>query len=178
MVAYHDTEWGVPCFDDKILFEYFVLDTFQAGLSWQIVLNKRAGFARAFANFDPVQVAAFTQSDWDRLRNDAGIIRNRAKIAACTRNAQAFLAVQREYGQFAKFLWGFVNGTPIQNHWREDRDIPAATPLSDNVSQELKARGFSFCGTTIVYAFLQAAGLVNDHVEMCFRHQEVAQLRR
>ena len=173
MLAYHDTEWGVPVRDDRKLFEFIVLDSMQAGLSWRIILHKREGMRAAFAGFDPGVVATFTEDDVERLAADPGIIRNRPKIRATITNAQAFLAIQAESGSFARYLWGFVDDKPVMNRFAVEADIPASTPLSDRVSQDLKARGFKFAGTTITYAFMQGAGLVNDHVTSCFRHAEL-----
>ncbi len=175
MVAYHDIEWGVPQQDDRILFEYIVLDTFQAGLSWAIMINKREGFRRAFVGFDPVKVAQYDDRDIASLVADVTIVRNRQKIAATVGNARAFLAVQKEFGSFAEYLWRFVDNTSVQHNFADESEVPASTELSDLVSKDLKRRGFKFVGTTIVYAFLQAAGLVNDHVVSCFRYAEVQQ---
>ena len=176
MIAYHDTEWGVPQRDDKILFEYIVLDTFQAGLSWQIALNKRAGFKKAFKNFDPKKIAKMTSVDVERLLQDSHIIRNRLKIAGTIKNAKAFLAIQKEFGSFAKYLWAFVKNKTIQNKHTRSSTIGASSKLSDAISKDLKKRGFTFVGTTIIYAFMQGAGLVNDHLISCFRYKEVQML--
>jgi len=178
MVKYHDEEWGVPCRDDQKLFEYIVLDTFQAGLSWAIVLNKREGFRNAFANFDPAKIATFDESDVERLMNDASIIRNRLKILATITNAKQCLEIQTEFGSLADYLWQFVGNRPITNQHQAESEIPATSPESDAMSKELKKRGFKFCGSTICYAFMQAAGLVNDHLVSCFRHSEVQQYGR
>jgi DNA-3-methyladenine glycosylase I len=175
MVKYHDTEWGVPCRDDQKLFEYIVLDTFQAGLSWAIVLNKREGFRAAFDNFDPEKISRYALERITKLENNAGIIRNKAKISATITNARRFLEVQKEFGSFANYLWRFVDGKPVVNRHRKDTDIGAISPESDAMSADMKKRGFKFCGSTICYAFMQAAGLVNDHLVTCFRHQEVQQ---
>ncbi|OGD61649.1 DNA-3-methyladenine glycosylase [Candidatus Berkelbacteria bacterium RIFCSPLOWO2_01_FULL_50_28] len=175
MVKYHDEEWGVPCHDDRKLFEYIVLDTFQAGLSWAIVLNKRENFRKAFDNFDPNKIANYGFKPVQELESDAGIIRNKLKIRATVTNAQAFLAVQKEFGSFDKYIWGFVNGKPIVNHHQKDSDIGATSPQSDEMSIDLKRRGFKFVGSTICYAFMQGAGLVNDHIINCFRHEAVIQ---
>jgi DNA-3-methyladenine glycosylase I len=177
MVAYHDEEWGVPLHDDRRLFEFLVLDAFQAGLSWRIVLHKRQAFERAFHRFDPKKVARYGDTDYGRLVNDAGIVRNRAKIIATIGNAQRFLDVQREFGSFDRYVWGFVDGRPVVNRHASIADIPARTALSDSVSKDLTKRGFRFVGSTITYAFLQAAGLVNDHVTRCFRYNELRGLR-
>ena len=177
-VAYHDTEWGVPVRDDRVLFEFLLLEGAQAGLSWITVLRKRENYRRAFAGFDAQRVAAFGEADAARLLADAGIIRNRAKVAAAVTNAQCFLAVQAEYGSFADYLWGFVDGRPIQHTRRTVADIPATTPQSDALSKDLKRRGFKFVGSTIMYAHMQATGMVNDHITTCFRHAEVQALAR
>ena len=165
----------MPCHDDRKLFEYIVLDTFQAGLSWAIVLNKRENFRKAFDNFDPNKIANYGFKPVQELESDAGIIRNKLKIRATVTNAQAFLAVQKEFGSFDKYIWGFVNGKPIVNHHQKDSDIGATSPQSDEMSIDLKRRGFKFVGSTICYAFMQGAGLVNDHIINCFRHEAVIQ---
>jgi DNA-3-methyladenine glycosylase I len=175
-VAYHDEEWGVPLRDDRGQFEFLVLESAQAGLSWSTVLNKRAGYRRAFAGFDPEKVARFNTRSVERLVNDAGIIRNRAKIEAAVANARAFLRVREAYGSFSDYLWGFVDGRPVVNRWKRREQLPASTPLSDTVSGDLKSRGFRFLGSTTVYAHLQATGLVNDHTLDCFRHAECVAL--
>lgn len=173
MTRYHDTEWGVPVHDDRTLFEYLVLDAFQAGLSWAVVLNKRERFRRAFAGFAPERVARFNRRSVARLLADSGIVRNRLKILATIDNAKAFLAVQDAEGSFDVFVWRFVDGRPRHNAWRTQRQLPARTRQSDEMSRALKARGFRFVGSTICYAFMQAAGMVNDHLVRCFRHDEV-----
>ncbi len=175
MIDYHDTEWGVPVVDDHKLFEYMVLDTFQAGLSWLIILKKREFLRNAFLNFNPTRVANFSDKEISLLLKNPNIIRNRLKIEGTIINAQRFLEVSKRYGSFAKFIWGFVDGKPIVNHWKELKDIPAKTELSDKISKELKSLGFKFVGSTIIYAFLQAAGIVNDHLVSCFRYQELTQ---
>lgn len=169
-LTYHDEEWGVPVHDDRVIFEFLVLESFQAGLSWEIVLNKRDAFERAFAGFDPVKVAKFSERDIIRLKNDAGIIRNEAKIRAAINNAKLFLGVQREFGTFDAYLQGFVGGKRIVNRWRTMREVPATTPVSDAIAKDLKRRGFKFLGSTVVYAHLQATGVVDDHLVSCFRH--------
>jgi DNA-3-methyladenine glycosylase I len=171
-LAYHDCEWGYPVRGDAGQFEFLVLESAQAGLSWSTVLHKRAGYRRAFAGFDPEKVARFNRRSVERLVHDPAIIRNRLKIASAIGNARAFLAVRDEFGSFSDYLWGFVDGRPIVNRWREMRQVPASTPLSDRISKDLRARGFKFVGSTIVYAHLQATGLVNDHLVACFRHAE------
>lgn len=175
MVIYHDTEWGVPIRDDRRQFEFLVLESAQAGLSWSTVLRKREGYRRAFAQFDPAQVARFTAARVEKLLADASIIRNRAKIEATIGNARAFLAVQSEFGSFSDYLWGFVDGRPVAKRRRSAAAIPATTPLSDRIAVDLKQRGFKFLGSTVLYAHLQATGLVNDHLVGCFRHSEVAE---
>jgi DNA-3-methyladenine glycosylase I len=173
MVAYHDEEWGVPLHDDRRLFEYIVLDAFQAGLSWAVVLNKREGFRRAFADFDPAQVARFTERDVERLVADPSIVRNRLKIQAAIGNANAFLRLQERHGSFDAYIWQFVGGRSKVNRWRTLKQLPARTAESDAMSEALKAQGFKFVGSTICYAFMQAAGMVNDHVVGCYRWGEV-----
>ena len=173
MLDYHDTEWGVPVHDDQKLFEHLVLDAFQAGVSWAIVLNKRENFRRAFRGFEPKRVAAFTALDVERLLGDAGIIRNRQKIEAAVHNARRFLEIRQECGSFDRYIWGFVGGKTIRNKHRTMADLPAKSPESEAMSKDLKSRGFKFTGPTICYAFMQAAGLVNDHVVGCFRHRQV-----
>ena len=175
-LAYHDREWGVPVRADRRLFEFLVLEGAQAGLSWSTILARRGGYRAAFAAFDPAQVARFTPSRVTRLLRDPGIIRHRGKIESAIRNAQAFLAVQREHGSFAAYLWSFVDGRPLQNRWRLPRHVPAETPVSVALSRDLKRRGFTFVGPTICYAFMQATGLVNDHLVSCFRYTEVKRL--
>jgi DNA-3-methyladenine glycosylase I len=170
--AYHDEEWGCPVTDDRGQFEFLVLESAQAGLSWSTVLHKRDGYRRAFAGFDPERVARFNRRSVERLVGDAGIIRNRLKIEAAIGNARAFLELQARHGSFSAWLWDFVDGRPVVNHWREMCQVPATTALSDRISKALKARGFRFVGSTIVYAHLQATGLVNDHLVSCYRHAE------
>jgi DNA-3-methyladenine glycosylase I len=169
MVAYHDEEWGVPCHDDRTLFERLLLESFQAGLSWRTILHKRDNFRRAFAGFDPVAVAAFGADDVARLMGDAGIVRNRAKIEAAIRNARGVLAVQSEFGSFDRYLWSFVGDRPARARPVTLDDVPARTAESDAMSRDLKKRGFGFVGSTICYAFMQSAGLVDDHLAGCFR---------
>jgi len=171
--AYHDQEWGLPIHDDHMLFEFLILETFQAGLSWKTILYKRQNFRKAFANFDIKKVAAFTEKDVQRLLADAGIIRNNLKIRAAITNAQSFLKVVTEFGSFDRYIWGFVNYKPVDNKWQKMSQIPAKTPLSDKISADLKKRGFKFVGSTVVYAHMQATGMVNDHTTDCFRYKEV-----
>ncbi len=175
-VAYHDEEWGVPLHDDRALFEFLVLEGAQAGLSWITILRKRDAYRAAFAGFDPGEVARFEDDDVERLMNDPGIVRNRLKIGSAIRNARAFLDVVEEAGRFDRFLWSFVDHVPIDGRRRAADEIPSATPLSRTMSAELKKRGFKFVGPTICYAFMQAVGLVNDHVTACFRYEEIREL--
>lgn len=170
LTAYHDEEWGVPVHDDRLHFEYLVLDGFQAGLSWAIILRKREAFRRAFAGFDPERVARFGPADVERLLGDASIVRNRQKIEATIANARAFLALQSRRGSFDAFVWEFVDGAPRHNRWRRAEEVPATTPESEAMSAALRELGFRFVGPTICYAYMQAAGLVNDHLTGCFRH--------
>lgn len=176
-VAYHDREWGVPVRDDRRIFEFLVLEAFQAGLSWRTVLHKRGNFRRAFAGFDPVRVARFGPRDAARLLGDAGIIRNRAKIAAAIHNAARFLEVRREFGTFSRYMWTWTGGAPIVHRPRTMKDVPAVTPEAVAWARDLKARGFKFLGPTVLYAHMQAAGMVNDHLVSCFRHRELAPRR-
>ncbi|UOY04761.1 DNA-3-methyladenine glycosylase I [Muricauda sp. SCSIO 64092] len=171
--AYHDEEWGVPVTDDDTLFEFLVLETFQAGLSWITVLKKRENFRRAFDNFDYHKIAQYGQKKIDTLLNDSGIIRNKLKIYATVTNAQAFMKVQGEFGSFSKYIWGFVDGKPIKNAFENYKDAPVKTSLSDTLSKDLKKRGFKFVGSTVVYAHMQATGMVNDHEVSCFRYSQV-----
>lgn len=178
MLAYHDTEWGVPCFDDQKLFEYVVLDTFQAGLSWQIIINKRENFRRAFDNFNAVKIAKYGDEKIKSLLTDTGIIRNRLKILGTVNNAKAFLEIQKgeEFGSFSKYIWSFVKDQTIVHQHKLDSEIGATSIESDNMSKDMKKRGFKFCGSTVCYAFMQGAGLVNDHLVSCFRHRECLRL--
>lgn len=177
-LAYHDTEWGVPSHDDAHLFEMLVLEGAQAGLSWETILNKRAAYRQAFDGFDPRKVARYDARRIDKLLADPGIVRNRLKVASAVGNAHAFLAVQREYGSFGAYLWRFVDGKPVQNAWANLREIPARTPVAEALSRDLLRRRFKFVGPTICYAFMQAVGMVNDHVVGCFRYKEVKRLAR
>jgi DNA-3-methyladenine glycosylase I len=169
MVQYHDEEWGRPEHDDRVLFEFLTLEGAQAGLSWSTILRKRESYRAAFARFDPARVARFGAADVQRLLGDAGIVRNRLKIHSTIANARAFLDAQKEYGSFDRFIWGFVGGRPLRKPRRSMRDLPASTPESEAMSRELKKRGFRFVGSTICYAFMQACGLVDDHISGCFR---------
>jgi DNA-3-methyladenine glycosylase I len=172
-VAYHDKEWGVPVYEDRKLFEFLILETFQAGLSWITVLRKRENFRKAFNQFDYNKVAGYNEDKIAALLDDAGIIRNKLKVRAAVTNARAFKKVQEEFGSFSSYIWGFVDGKPIRNSFGSHSEIPANTPLSDRISADLKKRGFKFVGTTVVYAHMQATGMVNDHVTHCFRYTEV-----
>lgn len=172
-MAYHDTEWGVPVFADDKLFEFLILETFQAGLSWITILRKRENFRSAFDDFDYKKIANYTEAKFEELLLDAGIIRNRLKIKATISNAVAFMEVQQEFGSFSTYIWSFTNGKPIKNKWKTLSEIPATTELSDVISKDLKKRGFKFVGPTVIYAHLQATGMINDHIIDCFRHQEV-----
>jgi DNA-3-methyladenine glycosylase I len=171
--AYHDDEWGVPVHDDRLLFEFLILEGAQAGLSWITILRKRAAYRAAFAGFDPARVAAFDEVKQAALLLDAGIVRNRLKIASAVGNARAYLSVQQEFGSFDAYLWRFVEGQPLQNAWQRLEQLPASTPVSDALSKDLKRRGFRFVGSTICYAFMQAVGMVNDHTVDCFRWQQL-----
>ena len=170
MMKYHDTEWGVPVHDDRKLFEFFVLDIFQAGLSWQTVLNKRENFRKAFNDFEPAKIAKYNERKITSLLNNPGIIRNRLKIESVIKNARTVLKIQKEFGSFDAYLWQFVNGTTKRNHWKKLEDIPPTSPESDAMSKDMKKRGLKFAGSTICYALMQSAGLVNDHLTFCFRY--------
>jgi DNA-3-methyladenine glycosylase I len=172
MILYHDTEWGTPLHDDKKIFEFIVLEAMQAGLSWSTVLHKRENFRKAFKGFDPLIVAKFTIRDIERLLGDPGIIRNRLKIDAAINNAGSFLTIQKEFGSFDAYMWQFVGGKPIKNRFNSLSEIPATSPESDHFSKDLKRRGFKFVGSTIVYAHMQATGMVNDHLVDCFRYKK------
>ncbi len=171
--AYHDEEWGVPVYDDDTLFEFLILETFQAGLSWITVLRKRENFRKAFDNFNYKLIAKYEQKKIDTLLQDAGIIRNKLKVNATVTNAKAFIEIQKEFGSFSKYIWKFTDGKPIKNAFKTINDVPANTPLSDQISKDLKKRGFKFVGTTVIYAHMQATGMVNDHEMNCFRYEEV-----
>ncbi len=173
MIAYHDTEWGVPVLDDRLLYEFLVLESAQAGLSWRTILHKRKGYKRLFANFDYKKVARFTPKDVNRLLKDASIIRNRAKIEATITNAQRFLEIQKEFGSFSSYMWAFVKNKPVDSKRKSMKDIPAVTPVAEAFAKDLKKRGFKFMGPTIAYAHMQAVGMVNDHLVSCVRHNEV-----
>lgn len=176
LAAYHDAEWGTPVHDDRVLFEFLVLEGAQAGLSWSTILAKREHYREAFAEFDPARVARFTPARIERLLQQSGIVRNRLKVESTVSNARAFLRVQEEHGSFDAYVWRFVGGRPKVNHWSSPREVPSRTPESDALSKDLAARGFRFVGPTICYAFMQAVGLVNDHLVDCFRHRELTAL--
>jgi DNA-3-methyladenine glycosylase I len=172
-VEYHDQEWGVPVHDDRLLFEFLIFEGAQAGLSWATILKKRDNYREAFDQFDPSLVAKYSKMKQAKLMANAGIVRNRLKIESAIDNAKAFLVVQQEFGSFDQFIWGFVEGTPLQNTWRSIKDVPPRTSASGAMRKDLKRRGFRFVGSTICYAFMQAVGMVNDHLVECFRHQEL-----
>ncbi len=172
-IKYHDEEWGVPVYDDRLLFEFLILEGFQAGLSWLTILKKRENFRKAFDAFDYEKIALYNEDKYNRLMQNAGIIRNKLKIRAAITNAQKFMEVQKEYGSFSKYIWDFTGGKPIINHFKNLEEIPARTELSDIISKDMKKRGFKFAGSTIIYAHMQATGIVNDHTMDCFRHKEV-----
>jgi DNA-3-methyladenine glycosylase I len=173
---YHDTEWGVPSHDDRHLFEMLILEGAQAGLSWATILSRRENYREAYGHFDPAAIARYDERKQTRLLADPGIIRNRLKVAAAVTNARAFLAVQEEFGSFDRYLWGFVSGRPVQNRWTSQKQVPVRTEVSDALSKDLKKRGFKFVGTTICYAYMQATGMVNDHLVGCPRHAACAKL--
>lgn len=177
-LAYHDTEWGVPAWDDQTQFEFLILEGAQAGLSWSTILNKREGYRAAFAGFDPERIARFGKRDVARLMKDAGIVRNRLKIEATIGNARAYLDFRDKHGSFAEHVWSFVDGKPIQNKFRATGEVPATSPESDALSKDLKKRGFRFVGSTIIYAHMQATGMVNDHLMSCFRYRECRDLAK
>ncbi len=175
-IKYHDQEWGVPVFDDRKQFEFLVLESAQAGLSWLTILKKREGYRKAYAGFDPIKVAKFDERKIEELMNDDGIIRNEKKIRASINNAKRFLEIQREFGSFSDYIWRFVDYKPIINSWERESQIPAKTKLSEEISKDLKNRGFTFLGPIIIYSHMQATGLVNDHIVDCFRHKQICQL--
>jgi DNA-3-methyladenine glycosylase I len=178
MIEYHDREWGVPLHDDRKFFEFIVLDSFQAGLSWATILRKRENFRAAFDDFNPVLIAGYRAEKVDELLNNPGIIRNRAKINATVKNARAFLEIQKAFGAFDRYIWQFVGGKPIINHWKSIAELPVKTPEAEMMSRDLIGKGFSFVGPTTCYAFMQAAGLVNDHEVGCFRYDEINRMNR
>lgn len=171
---YHDHEWGVPVHDDQHHFEMLILEGAQAGLSWETILKRRADYRRVFMDFDPVQVARMTDADLEKCLTDPGIIRNRLKVYGTRKNAHVFLDIQKEYGTFDSYVWSFTGGKPIQNKWQSMADVPTSTPVSDALSKDLKKRGMTFVGTTIIYAYMQAIGMVNDHLTSCFRHTDLS----
>lgn len=170
MIKYHDSEWGIPVHNDKKLFEMLILEGAQAGLSWSTILRRRKTYRAAFDNFDPKKISKYTQKDIARLLSDEGIIRNRLKIKSTINNAKQFLLIQQEFGSFDRYIWDFVQDMPIKNNFKDMSDVPPSTILSDLISKDLKKRGFSFVGTTIIYAFMQAVGMTNDHIKNCFKH--------
>ncbi len=172
-MEYHDKEWGVPVHDDRLFFEFLILEGAQAGLSWDTILRKREAYRKAFDNFEPEKVARYSEAKIEKLLQNEGIIRNRLKINSAVANAKAFLKVQKEFGSFDKYIWSFVGGKPLDNKVRSMSDVPAKTDISDRVSKDLKKRGFNFVGSTIMYAFMQATGMVNDHTRECFRYKEI-----
>ena len=172
-VEYHDTEWGVPVYDDDTLFEFLILETFQAGLSWITILRKRENFRKALDNFDYQKIARYDEAKYESLLQDAGIIRNKLKIKATISNAQAFIDIQKEFGTFSDYIWAFTDGKPLKNGFKTMKEVPATTELSDKLSKDLKKRGFKFVGSTVIYAHMQATGMVNDHTTECFRYNEV-----
>jgi len=177
-IRYHDVEWGVPVTDDRTQFEFLILEGAQAGLSWSTILNKREGYRKAFAEFDPEKVARFTQKRIDKILLNPGVVRNKLKVNSAVSNAKLFLKVQEEFDGFSNYIWSFVNGKPIQNRIKKDSDIPATSDESDALSKDMKKRGFKFVGSTILYAHMQATGLVNDHVTTCFRHKHCKDLAK
>ncbi len=178
MIKYHDTEWGVPLHDDNKLFEFIVLESFQAGLSWQTIINKREAFRKAFDNFIPEKVVRYDENKVAELMQDSSIIRNKMKIQACINNAASFIEIQKEFGSFDKYIWSFVDNKPIVNSFSENKEIPAKTTLSDKISADLKKRGFKFVGSTVIYAHMQATGMVNDHLVKCYRYNEIIKMNQ
>jgi DNA-3-methyladenine glycosylase I len=172
-IRYHDEEWGVPVHEDRKHFEFLILEGAQAGLSWSTILKKREGYRKNFANFDPKKVAKFSEDQQESILQDPSIVRNRLKVVSCINNAKLFLEIQKEFGSFDTYIWGFVQGKPIQNHWKSMREVPATSKESDALSKDLKKRGFKFTGSTVMYAHMQACGLVNDHLIDCFRYKKV-----
>jgi len=177
-VRYHDEEWGVPVYDDQTQFEFLILEGAQAGLSWSTILKKREGYRKAFEEFDVEKVARYDENKIQSLLNNPEIVRNKLKVRSAVSNAQKFIEVQKEFGSFNSYIWSFVDGKPVNNHWRSLSEVPATTDISDRLSKDLKKRGFKFVGSTIIYAHMQAVGMVNDHVIDCFRHSEVAQMHK
>jgi len=177
-IAYHDDEWGVPVHDDRLLFEFLILEGAQAGLSWLTILKKRVNYRKAFHNFDPEKIAAYSQSDINRLLADSGIVRNRLKIEAAIKNARGVIKIQEEFGSFSAFMWRYAGGAPRQNHWTSMQQLPSKTVESDLMSKDLKKRGFNFVGSTICYSLMQAVGMVNDHTTDCYRYAEISKIKR
>ncbi len=177
-IEYHDLEWGVPCYDDRVLFEFLILEGAQAGLSWSTILKKRDGYREAFSQFDAQKISRYTDKKIERLLQNPDIVRNRLKVEATRINAKQFLKIQKEFGSFNDYIWRFVNGRPIQNRWKTLKEVPVSTPESDAMSKDLKKRGFKFVGTTICYAYMQAVGMVNDHTIDCFRYQTVKKMAK
>lgn len=178
IIDYHDKEWGVPIHDDRLLFEFLILESAQAGLRWQLILNKRNNYRKAFDNFQIKKVAAYDEQEIEELLSNPGIIRNKLKIRSTVENARAVLEIQREFGSFNSYIWQFVDGEPIQNKWKTLADVPSSTLESENMSKDLKKKGFKFIGPTICYGYMQAVGMVNDHLVDCFRHQEIKKLNK
>lgn len=177
-VKYHDTEWAVPVYDDKTIFEFLLLESFQAGLSWLTVLKKRENFRKAFLNFDYFKIAKFNDKDIEKILNNEGVIRNKLKILSAINNAQKFLEIQEKHISFSNYIWSFVEGTPITNNFKNIKEVPPKTPLSEKISKELKKQGFMFLGATVIYSHMQATGMVNDHTIDCFRHKEIKSLAK
>jgi len=172
-IDYHDNEWGVPIYDERLLFEFLVLEGMQAGLSWFTILKKRDNYRKNFSNFEPKKIIRFDENKIEKLLTDPGIIRNRLKVCSIITNARAFFEVEKEYGSFSEYIWGFVNGKPIKNGWQSFTEVPVSTAISDSLSKDLKKRGFKFVGSTIMYAYMQAVGMVNDHTQDCFRYKQI-----
>lgn len=177
-IHYHDTEWGIPVHDDRVHFEFLILEGAQAGLSWLTILNKREGYRKNFADFDPVKVARFTPARIEKMLLDPGIVRNRLKVQAAVSNARCFMAIQKEFGSFDRYVWKFVNNRPIVNAWQSLREVPPVSPESDALSKDLIRRGFRFVGSTVIYAHMQACGLINDHLISCFRYKEIVKSKK
>jgi DNA-3-methyladenine glycosylase I len=177
-IQYHDAEWGIPVHDDRIHFEFLILEGAQAGLSWLTILNKREGYRKNFADFDPVKVSRFTPARIEKILKDPGIVRNRLKVQAAVTNARCFLAVQKEFGSFDRYIWRFVNNKPVVNSWKSPGDVPPVSPESDALSKDLIRREFKFVGSTVIYAHMQACGLINDHLTSCFRYKEIVKSKK
>jgi len=177
-IHYHDTEWGIPVHDDRVHFEFLILEGAQAGLSWLTILNKREGYRKNFADFDPIKVSRFTPARIEKILLDPGIVRNRLKVQAAVSNARCFLAIQKEFGSFDRYIWKFVNNRPVVNAWKSLREVPPVSPESDALSKDLIRRGFKFVGSTVIYAHMQACGLINDHLTSCFRYKEIIKSKK